>query len=342
MKTFIGYGKTGQFRQVVKNITSQVQFKGLDEEGNVIYDHNIRLPIVQFRGTVKVHGTNASIVNRDGEFTYQSKNNELSRSKDNVGFCNAMMDLEHQFETITELFSPLESNSTVTIFGEWAGKGVQNGVGISELDKAFYIFAIKVGEGEDAFFVDMVDWKDISNPDKGIYNLWDTSMFPVYDIDIDFESPMGCTSELEELTLEVENACPIASQFNIEGIGEGIVWVSNKAYGVGYHKFKVKGQKHSDTKVKKLVTVDPQVIEDIREFVVLTCTDHRLEKGISWLVENQYEVDITSTGLFVKWATNDIMSEENDTILASGLDRKYLPGSIAKSASLWYRCYIER
>lgn len=338
----ISYGKTNQFRQTVKTIISQIRYVGLDDNDKAVYDPNIKLPVVQFFGTIKLHGTNASIVMRNGELTYQSKNNELNRNKDNAGFCNAMEDLEHSTGAISNLFNLIDIDDTVTIFGEWAGKGVQGGVGVSKLDKAFYIFAIKVGEGEDARNLDMTWYGSIDSPENRVFNLWDTTMFPVYEIDVDLENPIDCTSELEELTLEVEKECPVAYRFDESGIGEGIVWVSDESHGVGNHRFKVKGEKHSDTKVKKLVTVDPQVMADIKEFVDRTCTDHRLEKGIDYLLENQVIIDISSTGKFVKWATNDVMSEEIDTIIASDLDRKYLPSSIAKAASTWYRSYINR
>ena len=337
----ISYGKTDQFRQVVKNITSQTRFIGVDENGKALYDGSIELPKVTFKGTVKLHGTNASIVMRDGEFTYQSKNNELGRHKDNAGFCNAMMDLEHTNGTISRLFSFWETQAhVITIFGEWAGNGIQKGVGVSELDKAFYIFAIKIGEGEDSFFVDMSYGFvfGVQCPSDGIYNLWDTSRFPVYSMEVDIAEPLSVTQELEDITLAVEEECPIANSFGAKGIGEGVVWVSVDAE----HRFKVKGTKHSDTKVKKLVTVDPQVMADIKEFVNNTTTAHRFEKGIDFLKEEGKELVMSSTGAFVKWATNDIMSEEQDTIIASKLDRKYIPAAIAKAASRWYITYINK
>jgi hypothetical protein len=49
------------------------------------------------------------------------------------------------------------SKETVSIYGEWAGRGIQAGVGISQLEKKFYIFGVKISPFDDslpAYWID--------------------------------------------------------------------------------------------------------------------------------------------------------------------------------------------
>lgn len=72
------YHSTGQFRNVVKNIQQQAKFSGFDEEGNVVLNELDIAPTIEYIGTVKLHGTNASIVlHEDGVISFHSKNNLL-------------------------------------------------------------------------------------------------------------------------------------------------------------------------------------------------------------------------------------------------------------------------
>lgn len=61
MKKHISYPKIQQFRNIVANINREISFTGLDEEGNAVYDPSIKKPTLTFKGTVKLHGTNASV-----------------------------------------------------------------------------------------------------------------------------------------------------------------------------------------------------------------------------------------------------------------------------------------
>jgi len=47
------------------------------------------------------------------------------------------------------------------------------------------------------------------------------------------------------LTLEVERCCPVSRAFQVEGVGEGIVWVVDKSDGT-QSMFKVKGDQHKN------------------------------------------------------------------------------------------------
>jgi hypothetical protein len=172
------------------------------------------------------------------------------------------------------------NDNTISIYGEFAGGNIQKGVGITNLPKSFFIFGVKVSpfpiEGEDkprtAYWV---DYTDLGNSEVRIYNIDD---FPTYSLEIDFNYPELVQNKLSELTLAVEEECPVAKAFGFSGVGEGIVW-SCEYKGV-VHRFKVKGERHSSSKVKTLASVDVEKINSIKEFVDYAVTESRFSQGI--------------------------------------------------------------
>ena len=130
----IKYPSTEQFRNVIRAVTDRVQYQGKDEEGNSIYDRNKELPVVEYVGTVKLHGTNASLVMfEDGKIYCQSKERMLAFGCDNAGFWEAMqgVDLESLFDFVKKRYYELngcDAPYPIVIAGEWAGGNIQRGV----------------------------------------------------------------------------------------------------------------------------------------------------------------------------------------------------------------------
>lgn len=85
---------------------------------------------------------------------------------------------------------------------------------------------------------------------------------------------------------------------------------------------KVKGEKHSVTKVKTLASVDVEKMNSIHDFVEYTVTENRVQQGIDELFNSPYEYDRSKTGDFLRWIVNDIMSEEMDTMTENNLKPK--------------------
>lgn len=314
-----------QFRNVVREIRTAHDFKGLDSENKPIYNHTSPYPRIAFSGTVKLHGTNAGIVRySDGRTVFQSRERELSLLQDNSQFKLNMS--QHNLDF---LFDGIDFKSHVAIFGEWCGQGIQKGVAISELPKMFVIFACNV-DGE---------WVDINSlttdPSKSIRSVWE---FNLYGKEIDFNTPEESQNALIEFTNEVESECPVGKFFGVSGIGEGIVWTAK--YNGKFYQFKVKGEKHSVSKVKTLASVDVELVASMNEFAENTITEQRLSQGISYLKENGHSVDQTSTGTYLKWVIGDVMKEEQDTIVANQLDPKKLGGILSNKARVWFFNYI--
>jgi hypothetical protein len=150
---------------------------------------------------------------------------------------------------------------------------------------------------------------------------------------IDFSKPEEFQNDLVDLTVKVEQQCPVALAHGVEGIGEGIVWWAALAEGFNTEGliFKVKGEKHSETKVKTLAAVDVEKIGNIRELVSAIVTPHRLEKKLEGIpMEN------TSIGAYIKTVTEDVKKEESDTIEASGLPITDVMRGVAMAAKQFF------
>ena len=207
---------------------------------------------------------------------------------------------------------------TISIYGEWAGKGVQKSVGISELEKAFYVFGVKVSKPQDEDFNSYwIDSSNVRNTECRIFNVED---YETYSIDVDFNMPQLSQNKFGEITEKVENECPISKAFGINnGLGEGVVW--SVEYKDSLRRFKVKGDKHSVTRVKKLASVDVEKLKTIQDFITYAVTENRFNQAI----ENVFgsgDLDIKKMGDLIRWFVKDVASEEMDTMLDNGLEPK--------------------
>lgn len=314
------YPSIEQFRNVIKRVKMAHDYKGKDEDGNPIYKHTDNYPVLRFFGTVKLHGTNAGVVKyADGRIEFQSRERVLSLEEDNAGFMNEM-----QSKDLSFLFSRFQFSESVAVFGEWCGGNIQKGVAINGLDKMFVIFGVMVDD----------EWVPIPN---GFYDesvsVYSILQFPTYEIDIDFNNPELSQNALIEMTVAVEEKCPVGASFGKDGIGEGIVfsYLDDPAL-----KFKSKGEKHSASKVRKLNPIDVEAMAGINEFVDSSVTESRLEQGFSFFNENGIEVDSKNTGEFLRWIVTDVLKEEGDTIAENGLDEKKVKSAIVTKARMWF------
>lgn len=330
-----------QFRSVIRHVQQQTRYAGKDENGDAIYDASKPLPTLKFQGTVKLHGTNAGIAYNfaSDTFTYQSRERVLSLTQDNAGFMLNMMAHEAVIREIIEKMKPdFEEDDAVTdlvLFGEWCGSGIQKGVAVSQLPKMFVVFAAKVITNNDTNRWLVMDDYGIDYPEQRIFNIHN---FPTWDIDIDFKFPEIAQNKMIEITEAVENECPVGKHFGVSGIGEGVVWTCVSAENSDSGTwFKVKGEKHSVSKVRTLNAVDVEAVENIRAFVAATVTEARLEQGLDNLVREQLlPFEMKSMGDFIRWVYNDVLKEEMDTIVASQIDVKKLGSAVANVARPWY------
>lgn len=318
---FRKFSSIEQFRNVIKSVGDYTKHRGLP------------LPTLTFKGTVKLHGTNAGIVYnaKTKDIHFQSRENIITPQKDNAGFATWASGSYEVLDLIDLIIDENPDVELIHIYGEWAGPGIQKGVGISGLEnKKFFVFSI------------LVDGKEIFEDFNFGYNrIWDLKEFDTYTIAIDFNRPDNSQNKLVELTLSVEEQCPVARYFGLTGIGEGIVW---KNYETGL-TFKVKGEKHSVTKVKtvkEIAAVDIEKFNQLNDFAEAACSENRLKQGIDKLRELGFDpLDNKNTGEFIKWVAGDIFKEEIDTITANEFDTKKLGGVISRKAREFYLGYSE-
>lgn len=269
------------------------------------------------------------MVYSNGDYVPQRRERSISIESDNYGFAAYALNpqlvnfVKPKLEAILKKFNS-DGNvyTSIGLFGEWAGVGIQKGVGIPNC---------------------------------------------TFEKTIDFSSQSTLaevSNELSELTLKVEEQCPFAKHFGFEGIGEGIVWKNKTTFSHfvdfetqdGKHitgergldlfelAFKVKGEKHSSSKVKTIKQLAPADIERIKkveDFVGYVLTDSRLNQGFEYIkqqlnTENDCDVSTNQTGEFLQWISKDVIKEETDTLTGNGLCWKDVSGEICKKASSWF------
>jgi hypothetical protein len=338
-KRMYKFPEIGQFREAIQQVARRARYIGKDENNKPIYDESLPLPTLNYRGTVKLHGTNAGIVftpNEDGTYDFhaQSKTGIITPTQDNMGFAAFV----HSTPVITLMniltdFLPLvksEDLPVIKVFGEWCGKKIQKKVAISELDKMFVIFGVKV----DNIWLSEEQLKLVKIPELKIYNICD---YPSYKIAIDFNNPKEAAEKMAELVSDVEKECPVAKAFGVSGVGEGIVWTCiDEGWTESRFWFKTKGDEHKGTKTKEKVPVDTERVENIRQLVETIVAEPRLLQGLDYLREKGLEFSRKNLGEYLKWVYNDVIKEELQTIMDNGFEPKEISSAISKRAREWF------
>jgi hypothetical protein len=236
-------------------------------------------------GSVKVHGTNAAVVLKDGKFSHtQSRFRVLSPAADNYSFDlwirqkGRIKWIEEQYQELA--LEPNLPNGYFAVFGEFAGEGIQSKVGTAGVDRFFYLF-YKNGLLADNDFCES----------KRIYS---------NAVIASLNTREGTQQALDYWTNKVENDCPVAAALGNPGIGEGLVWYSTE----GKPLFKTKGKKHvyAPQNCQEIATNYPEV----RAFV----TVDRVQQAVEYWRELNYKIDFALIGKIAKYVMEDIQLEE--------------------------------
>jgi hypothetical protein len=347
MMKMIKFPSIMQFRNIVKTIQDKSCFVGLDEEGNAKFDYLKTKPTLTFQGTVKLHGTNAAVCfNTEDGLWVQSRENIITAEKDNAACAfNVETNKSSWLKIIDDLartYAVDLSKNTISIYFEWTGKGIQKGVGISELEKTAFIFSqFKVSpytEETAAYWLPTCiqiggEQVNVSDIDNRIYNVLD---FKTYSVEIDFNQPEKVQNQIINMTLEVEDTCPVARELGVVGIGEGIVFEC--FYEGERYIFKSKGEKHSKSRVKKLKPVDLEKLEKVDQCVEAICHDWRFEQGLTEVFGMDYEntLDRKKMGEYLKWVGQDTLKEESDLIVKWGFEPKEVMNKVNLKAKEYF------
>lgn len=324
-KEHIKFKSIDQYYQVIKRIIQSCNY------------HQKVYPIMTFVGTVKLHGSNASIVfDANNNKVYQSRNRILSEDEDHMGFVSEMnsVDMIPIVEQLRE-----EGDSEICLFGEWIGPGVQKKIAISELpEKQFVLFSI----WKDGVYHDVPDDLDLSCSGGKVRSITEG---PTWEIDIDVNSPSDGATELEKITAAVEDECPWGALHGIEGVGEGVVWKWKNDPSEESLWFKTKGEKHAKKKTRKVTIKSPEQIakdETTQEIVELElATVERMQQGWDFVKEqngfdNDLDMEMQHMGPYLKFVHADIIKENVDLLEQMDVELKGVMKLVQHHAKKWF------
>lgn len=319
------------------------------------FPNDIVTPMM-FRAKIKLHGTNAGINRTNGVVTAQSRNGFLTpEGSDNAGFRTYVEKSKAFWETVGE--------GDFTVFGEWAGPGVQKGVALTQIGKKiFAIFAILIGdrlmvspehileflgEPKDELFY-VLPWHDDEIQQDENVVLSESDVFITKGrIEIDWNDSAESLSQkiapINEWVAEVEKCDPwVKSVFNVEGTGEGLVFYptsfllrndsgSMTLENFSNWTFKAKGEEHKNIKTAKPVQVDAEKAASVDAFAELVLTEARLQQGATAV-----GIEIKNTGKFVAWCIADVQKETSAELEASGLTWELVQKPLTNLARKWF------
>lgn len=335
------YTDINQFRHAIK--TLRKHYDWIEEPST-----STSYPTVTAHGTVKIHGQNAGIHcvrTMTGEFEdiwvfeYQSRTRKLSEENTLNGFVKFCESRDKELCYMANAIHEWCGSEDFIIFGEWAGEGNQSGCGVHSLPKFFYTFDVWCCE--DKRYINFGDKTPVilSDPSASIYN---TDEFQTYTVAIDLNDPVEAENEINRLTLEVENTCPVARELSerlgIElknTIGEGIVWkVFEDKRRFNRVVFKTKGLKHQKKpKIKMKATMDPIVEKELKDFIARVVNEERCEMLLDRLkTEVGRDLELSDLKTLMPALFNDIAKEESDAIIGGEpFNKKLVGGAIANA-----------
>lgn len=352
----VSYPSIGKYEVMIQNISRMVCYVGKDENGDAIYNPLAKKPTIKIKGTVKLHGTNAGIGRNATEIWAQSRDRLIIVGDDNAGFAGYLKSKEQFYKDLIDGIAK-ENNIdlnvyNIHIYGEWAGRGIPGGAaGIRLFPKALYLFGIKVSKpGDESFNNYWLDSSGYRSHENGLYNIKD---FPTFELDIDIKKAKFAVAQLHELTMKVEEDCPVSrwlyeniskeilneysEEIYKEFIGEGIVW--EVEFNGEKLQFKTKGEKHSPkSKVRTVKTADLEKMTKVREIAEQVTPGWRLEQFLNSTFDlaNGGELSTKGIGPYLSAVMKDVYKEDAQIIADSGLTDKELNSTIGTIAREYF------
>jgi len=345
----VKYPETEQFRNVIKSIQYKTRYKGIDDEGKPQFDYSIPLPTIEYIGTIKTHGTNGGIGFdlETNEIYGQSRERVISLQQDNSGFMAFILKNKFQF---SKIFDKIKNDyiekvkiKKILIYGEWSGANDMR----HYKQKIFNIFKIKLIHEDSEYWIEHEYIERLIKSEYNQFGIYSVYQFPTYKFQIDFNNPEYAQNEIANKVKEIEDYCPVwnffkpeETEINIYGEGLVLTPINTEHYNSSDYVFKAKGQKHSTSKVKKIANVDIEKVNSVNEFVDNVLTESRLNQGIQYLNEMNIEICPKNTGTYLKWIADDVLKEESDILVESGLSWKDVVGKLNIVSKGFYFKYI--
>ena len=347
------YRKIRQSKDCIKGMIMHEQFAGYDEDECPIYDTNKELPMVTFDGTVKLHGTNAGIrchvIDNIITFTPLSRSQVKGGAGGHMGFVEWVMRNRVRLRKLYIDLNVKFSLKDFTIFGEWTGKGIQSKVGVSELDKFFYVF--DVWDNDTEIYHPFLTTKSrcATALAKAFWipgiRMFSAPLFTKYVVKVDLNDPQVTFEPMNDLTMDVEKRCPVAIAIaKLDGvelkstIGEGIVWKCNDV------SFKTKGENHSGRGSRIKADIDPIMVAAIDDFVARVVTEERVQ-GVFDKIKDEKgdEMMMSDLGQLMPALFEDVMDEEGDALInGQPIEKKMIGGAISNVGRPMFQALINK
>ena len=360
MQRMVKYPSINQYRQIVKEITERACFIGLDELGNPEFDYLKPKPVVTFTATEKIHGCNAAFCYSEPDsFWCQSRENIITVEKDNMGFA---WFCEQNKETFISIIKELAKENDIdlnkyiiSLYGEYAGGNIQKNSALTNSEKCFIIFEhFKVSpiepqedaDSEKAKWFKTISYSDFSVPQPDVEwaespanKIFNIMRFDTWSFTIDFNQPERSQNDLIKLVEEtIEPASPLGKKFGHEAnIGEGVV-ISHLTPDGSLIQAKIKGTKHSNSKVTTLKAVDTEKLDKIDKCIEEICHSWRFEQMLREVFGVDYEktIDRKRIGEFLRLVATDTLKEESDIIASHGFEPKDIMGKVQQKAKEYF------
>jgi hypothetical protein len=332
MTEFCSYPKIIYFDRVVEIVRERSAY------------HDVRPPKMLFDGFVKLHGCNTSIVYdwATGDLYAQSRNRIITPQDDQYGFAAWVNKNREALIPSADDIADYEIDEfdKTVIYGEWCGKGIQRGAAISRIERSWFIFdAFNIKDGVRSIADNF--WLEPS-PAIGLYHIWRYFRTGREKIIVDFSDPEKHEEYFESLTKEIEDQCPVAKEFGVEGIGEGLVFKPRLYnYPVPFRfddlSFKVKGAKHRIAS-REYATIQPTNFNQLNAFLDTVCNSVRMEQAI----DQTGAPDRKNIGLYLQWLANDILQEEADVIERGEFQKKDVTRGVNERGKTFYFDTLKR
>lgn len=235
---------------------------------------NLNVNSMEYRAKPKIHGCNCAIGITSTAVSTQSRHHKLTKQagarvnalvSPNASYFQALFPAVFRLPDLGTVFAGKEHTSLaqITLFGEWAGMGVQKFVAVSEVPKFFAVFSVlfMFADGQTEVLIEpkvitaLLD--SVADRPSSLFVLpWVSDLLPglcpdlfVFDLEAGQISP-----GLEQIVAEVDRRDPWAEAvFAVQGPGEGLVmYPSSQAVvywdTLSQFMFKAKGETHQGPK----------------------------------------------------------------------------------------------
>lgn len=286
---FYKWRDTENFTNFYKNIKRRID----------LFD--TRTATLPMNAKIKLHGSNTSIVYKDGKVYAQKRTSVLLPEDDMFGFANWVKDNAN----------PAFPGLNIAVYGEWFGPGIQKGFE-KVPQKMFYIFAI-VNLEDDTIYLEPEEIQDFVDEHSipGIVLPWFyENDLPLNVLDSDSTNDIiDCINEDVEKIGELDPY--IKEIYGVEVKGEGLVIFNRDSYfrEDPILMFKAKCEEHRVSKTKKAMQVDVEKHNKATTLAMSLVAKPRLDQGFELMLQEIPEPDMKDIPWFLKWVAGDVQKE---------------------------------